>query len=94
MTGAEKFEPEISNTLDIDNFLSFQEAVLEKTKATFKHIWHRGAILIVKKFKYLKTKNQHKLLCPGNSAKSRWTYSGYVTEPQDFGFDFESSMHD
>jgi hypothetical protein len=56
MTGAERFEPEISNTLDIDNFLSFQEAVLEKTKAIFKYIWHRGAILIVKKFKYLKTK--------------------------------------
>lgn len=56
MTGAERFEPEISNTLDIDNFLSFQEAVLEKTKAIFKYIWHRGAILIIKKFKYLKTK--------------------------------------
>lgn len=45
-----------SYALDIDNFLSYQEAVLEKTVALMKHIWHRGAILIIKKFKYLRSK--------------------------------------
>jgi hypothetical protein len=80
--------------LDIDNFLSFQEAVLEKTKAVMKHIWHRGAVLIIKKFKCLKTKEQHKSLYPGHAAKSRWSYAGYMTEPIDYGFDFESYMHE
>ena len=39
--------------LDIDNFFAFQEAMLEKSVALMKHIWHRGAVLIVKKFKVL-----------------------------------------
>jgi len=51
-------DPDATNTLDIDNFLSFQEAVLEKNKAIMKHIWHRGAILVIKKFKFLRTKEQ------------------------------------
>jgi hypothetical protein len=46
----------MSPTLDIENFLQFQGAVLEKAKAFMKDIWHRGAILIIKKFKFLITK--------------------------------------
>lgn len=68
--------------------------MLEKTKAVLKHIWHRGAILIVKKFKCLKTREQQKMLFPGSAAKSRWTYAGFMTEPIDYGFDFESYMHE
>ena len=45
-----------SMALDIDNFLEFQEAMLEKTVALMKHIWHRGAITIIKKFKMLRSK--------------------------------------
>lgn len=45
-----------SMALDIDNFLDFQEAMLEKTVALMKHVWHRGAITIIKKFKMLRSK--------------------------------------
>jgi hypothetical protein len=34
------------------------------------------------------------MLYPGNAAKSRWSYAGYMTEPLDYGFDFESYMHE
>ena len=47
-----------SMALDIDNFLGFQEAMLEKTVALMKHVWHRGAITIIKKFKMLRSKQQ------------------------------------
>lgn len=56
LSGGEFFVQQPGNTIDFDNFLSFQEAVLEKTKAVMKHIWHRGAILIAKKYKFLKTR--------------------------------------
>ena len=66
-----------SMALDIDNFLAFQEAMLEKTVALMKHVWHRGAILIIKKFKTLLSKQQKKELVTGNAAKSKWTYAGF-----------------
>ena len=94
-TGGELLLPDsVCSTLDIDNFLSFQEAVLEKNKALMKHIWHRGAIMIVKKYKFLRTKEQQRMLFPGNSSKSRWSYQGFIAEPQDFGYDLESHMHE
>ena len=66
-----------SYALDIDNFLGYQEAVLEKTVALMRHIWHRGAILIIKKFKHLRSKEQQSEVLTGNAAKSRWSYSGF-----------------
>ena len=51
-----------SMALDIDNFIGFQEAMLEKTVAMMRHIWHRGAILCIKKFKTLRSKQQAKEL--------------------------------
>ena len=67
--------------LDIDNFFGFQDAMLEKTVALMKHIWHRGAILIVKKFKVLQTKQQKKEVVFGHAARSKWTYAGFQTYP-------------
>lgn len=51
--------------------------MLEKTVALMKHVWHRGAITIIKKFKILQSKQQKKELVTGNAAKSKWTYAGY-----------------
>jgi hypothetical protein len=47
----------ISYALDVENFLGMQEAMLEKTTALMRNIWHRGALLIVKKFKLMRHKN-------------------------------------
>ena len=66
-----------SYALDIDNFLSYQESILEKTVALMRHIWHRGAMLIIKKFKMLRSKEQQKEVLGGNAAKSKWSYSGF-----------------
>ena len=59
-----------------------------------KHIWHRGAITIIKKFKMLRSKQQSKEMVTGNAAKSKWTYAGYQTYPTDLGFPFESESYD
>lgn len=83
-----------SNTLDIDNFFAYQEAILEKTVALMRYIWHRGAILIIKKFKMLRSKQQHKELVSGNASKSLWTYEGFQTNPTDLGFPIESQSYD
>jgi hypothetical protein len=42
-----------------------------------KHIWHRGAMLIIKKFKLMRTKKQQSMVSPGNAAKSQWAYAGF-----------------
>ena len=34
-------------TIDIDNFLYYQEAMLVKTVAMMRHVWYRGAITII-----------------------------------------------
>jgi hypothetical protein len=47
----------VSYALDLDNFLGMHEAMLEKTCFLIKNIWHRGAISIVKKFKFLRSKD-------------------------------------
>lgn len=68
--------------------------MLEKTVALMKHVWHRGAITIIKKFKMLRSKEQAKELVQGNAAKSQWTYAGYQTYPTDLGFPIESQSYD
>ena len=42
-----------------------------------RHVWHRGAMLIIKKFKMLRSKEQQKEVLGGNAAKSRGSYSGF-----------------
>jgi len=64
--------------------------MLEKTVALMKHVWHRGAILTIKKFKTLMSKRQRDELVTGNAAKSKWTYAGFQTYPTELGFSCES----
>ena len=45
---------ENTSCLDVSSFLAFQEVYRTKVVALFRHIWHRGAVLSIKKFKYLK----------------------------------------
>ena len=53
----EEFGCPSSSAIDFDNFISYQRAMLDKTLALMRHIWHRGAILIIKKFKLMRTKS-------------------------------------
>jgi hypothetical protein len=57
-------------SLDIDSFIAIQEAVREKTVSLMKHVWFRGAMLILKKFKFLKKRIY--------SINGKWTYQGFV----------------
>jgi len=43
-----------SKTIDTDNLFSFFDAYLQKSVSVYKNLWYRGAILIIKKFKFLK----------------------------------------
>ena len=47
----------VSYALDIDNFIGMHEAMLEKTVSLITNIWHRGAILVTKKFKFMRPKD-------------------------------------
>lgn len=44
--------------LDIDNFMAFEEAYRQKVLQVMHFIWHRGCMLIIKKFKYLKLREE------------------------------------
>ena len=59
-----------------------------------RHIWHRGAMLIIKKFKMLRSKEQQKEVLAGNAAKSKWSYSGFQPMPLNLGFGFETEQYD
>ena len=40
--------------IDVDSFFDLQREYRRKVKGIFQHIWHRGAIMILFQFKYLK----------------------------------------
>lgn len=44
--------------MEVDQFLRLQVAYQRKTVALLKHVWHRGCILMIKKFKMLRTIEQ------------------------------------
>jgi len=52
---------------DYQTFLKILEMQNMKSKALIKDIWHRGSILLMKRFKYLKKRNTQKL---------KWTFKG------------------
>jgi hypothetical protein len=56
--GDQKQSNLISYALDIENFFGYQEAMLEKTIGLMQHVWLRGALLITKKFKVMRPKEQ------------------------------------
>jgi len=40
--------------MDIDNFMAFQEAYRQKVMQVMRYVWHRGCMLIIKKFKIMR----------------------------------------
>jgi len=67
--------------LDVDAFLSLQDMYRSKVLNVIRHIWYRGCLTIVKKFKLLRLKEDHKR----KVGSAKWTFSGYRPRP------FESS---
>ena len=68
--------------------MRLQVAYQRKTVALLKHVWHRGCILMIKKFKMLRTIEQQREaveLTPagnapaggGRAGRGRWTFAGY-----------------
>jgi hypothetical protein len=51
--------------MDVDDFFAFQDGYRNKALAVMEKIWHRGCILIAKKFKSFGTKSFE-----------AWTFSG------------------
>jgi hypothetical protein len=44
----------LGHSLDILNFLKIQKYYRMKAISILEHIWYRGAVLIIKKFKYMR----------------------------------------
>ena len=66
--------------MEIDQFLSFQMAYARKVAALLRHIWHRGCILIIKKFKMLKTTEESRAAIEGRkglAGRGKWTLKGF-----------------
>ena len=55
-TGIRKFSESTGFRLSYPTFLKITEMYLLKAKCLLRGIWHRGAILIIKRFKYLKNR--------------------------------------
>ena len=53
-------------TMEVDDFFAFQVGYRNKALSVIKKIWHRGCILIAKKFKSF-----------GSKSFEAWTFSGY-----------------
>ena len=70
--------------MEIDQFLKFQTVYQEKVLALLRHVWHRGCILILKKFKLLRTAHDQKFSKINNlQAKGKWTFKGFKPGAQD-----------
>lgn len=69
LDGIKAFTNSLDCDLTYDKFLEIAYLYREKTLALLQDIWHRGAIMIIKKFKYLK---QRGLI------QGKWTYAGYA----------------
>ena len=54
--------------LSIDAFLNLAKSYRQKTVGVFQHIWHRGVMTILKKFKFLKKRGV---------GIGRWTFEGF-----------------
>jgi hypothetical protein len=65
--------------MDVDSFLAFQEQHRQKVLNVLKHVWYRGCLLIIKKFKFLKLKDEvvGKSVGKGKSAEAKWSFAGY-----------------
>ncbi len=64
--------------MDVDSFLAFQEQHRQKVLNVLKHVWYRGCLLIIKKFKFLKLKDE--VMSTGKQEKGKsgkWSFAGY-----------------
>lgn len=55
-------------------------AYIRKVVALLRHVWHRGCILIIKKFKMLRTLEEMKAATEGRkgmAGKGKWTLRGF-----------------
>jgi hypothetical protein len=44
--------------LDLAHFFKLQSSYRRKVQALLQHVWHRGCILILKKFKWLRAPSE------------------------------------
>lgn len=68
--------------MEVDQFLRLQSIYLGKVASLLHNIWHRGAIMIIKKFKYLRTHEHEKWQrdqSEGVRARGKWTFCGFRT---------------
>lgn len=66
--------------MEMNQFFEFQESYRRKVVSLLRHIWHRGCMLVVKKFKFLRTADEQRIAKEGNkglAAQGKWTFCGY-----------------
>lgn len=70
-------------TITFPNFIKIQTNYIKKTVQVFRNVWLRGAILIIKKFKMLKTKKQ---------LNQVFTFNGYQEQQEDLQYQLKNFM--
>ena len=67
LKGMREFAISTGFKLDFGTFAKILDVYREKGRRVLKEVWHRGAVLILKRFKYLKKRGQ---------LREKWTYCG------------------
>jgi hypothetical protein len=67
--------------MEMDEFFGFQETYQRKVRQLLRDVWLRGCMLIVKRFKWLRTPGQQQARKEasggGRAAAGKWTFKGY-----------------
>ena len=65
--------------LEVGQFFQFQAAYSRKVTELLRRVWHRGCVLIVKRYKWLRPRDQPRQLAQrdGPQSAGKWTFKGY-----------------
>lgn len=68
--------------MELPQFFKFQSAYQQKVRSLLRHVWHRGCVLLIKRFKLLREPSQEddqaaKSGTNGRAARGKWTFRGY-----------------
>jgi len=67
----------------IPNFVIYEDVFIKKSFSLFSYIWHRGVILIIKKFKFLRKIDQK---------RGKWSLGGFCADADFFPKEMDEDM--
>jgi hypothetical protein len=64
-------------SLELPQFFQFQSAYRKKVLSVLRHVWHRGCVLIVKQYRWLRPQGRAVGAGERSQAGGKWTFKGY-----------------